>query len=537
MVEEPSGNTVNADNVNDQQVRGVRASLMYAPDPTFRITPSFWYQENDYGDFGYRWNNLPEFEHGHVFKQPASANIRLSTLNITKDFGPVELTSLTGYLETEQALDIDYTFYIRSLLRGTPPAALFSALDSLWRQNNDSETWSEELRLQSTGDSRLRWLAGLYYSDDDRSNTTSVTTPGISALAPFLLPLVENDVVFGVGPTSRTTREYAVFGEGSYRLSNALDLTLGLRWFDVKHTTSRPAFGLFNGGTTFDEAESSENGVNPKVTLAYRLAQENLIYATASKGFRPGGPNTAVPVAACGADLAALGRASAPDSYESDSLWNFELGSKNTFANGRWTVNGTLFYIDWSDIQQSVDLACGFSFIDNVGKAHSKGVELEVQGELFHGFDASAAVVYTDAEITDTVPGVTAQRGDKLLGAPEWMVNAAAQYTFPLTARMSSYIRADYQWRDEQLQSFTDTIDVGLATGGTATIPDPTSIQDGYSETNLSIGITSKRWEAQAYVRNLFDDDTVIDPTSSLRLPLEGNVHPRQYGVGVRFRF
>jgi outer membrane receptor protein involved in Fe transport len=537
-VETPSENAVARSDVNDMTSLGLRASLMIAPDPTLTITPSFWYQDNDYGDFGLRWSNLPGVAHGQVFDQPASTSISLGTLNITKDFGAVALTSLTGYFEHDQTLDIDYTFFVRSLLRGSPPAPLFDPVQSLWEQKNEAETWSQELRLQSSGEARLTWLAGLYFSDDERRNTTTVTSAGISGIVPpFLAPLVENDIVFGVGPTNRKLREYAVFGEVTYGLTSSLDLTLGLRWFDIEQEVFRPAFGLFNGGDTLDETESDEDGFNPKATLTYRFSESQLLYLTASKGFRPGGANTAVPTAQCADSLAELGRDSAPIGFESDRLWNFEIGSKNTFAGDRWIVNGAVFYIDWSDIQQSVALSCGFSFIDNVGKAESQGFELEVHGRPVDWLSLDAGVVYTDAEITETVPGVTAQSGDRLLGTPEWIYNLAAEVTFPVFSTFAGYLRLDHQWRDEQLQSFTDTIDVALQTGGMTTIPDPASVQDSYGLTNLSLGITSDRWEARAYVTNVFDDDAVIDPSSALRLPQESIVRPRRFGIDVRFSF
>src|SRR5262249_46556238 len=251
LVTAPSGNTVAQADINDPTLRAARASLLLRPHPTFTIRPTFDYQDGKYGDFGYRWGNLPGFEQSQIYDQPASSYLRLARLDIEKQFQGATLTSLTGYLEDGQTLDADYTFYVRSLVRGSPAEALFDNLGTFWQQRNDGQTWTEELRLQSNGEGRLRWLTGLYFSDAKRQNVTRATSPGISALVPpFLQPLVVDDVVFGVGPTERTLREYAAFGEATYRMTSALDLTLGLRGFKFSSSTVGPAIGLFNAGST-----------------------------------------------------------------------------------------------------------------------------------------------------------------------------------------------------------------------------------------------------------------------------------------------
>ncbi len=106
---------------------------------------------------------------------------------------------------------------------------------------------------------------------------------------------------------------------------------------------------------------------------------DNLFYASAAKGYRPGGINGELS-SLCGPNLASIGLSAGPGIYASDSLWSYELGAKNSFLDGRMQVNASAFVIDWNNIQQAVYLpGCGQNFVENLGKVRSVGGELEVQ--------------------------------------------------------------------------------------------------------------------------------------------------------------
>ena len=118
--------------------------------------------------------------------------------------------------------------------------------------------------------------------------------------------------------------------------------------------------------------------MTPKAVLSWQPDHDNLLYASASKGFRPGGPNVGVGTI-CGSNLSCARAHQAPGQYSSDSLWSYEIGSKNTFLDHTLQINASLFYIDWNNIQQNVYLpACGEQFTANLGKAKSEGGDIEM---------------------------------------------------------------------------------------------------------------------------------------------------------------
>ena len=130
--------------------------------------------------------------------------------------------------------------------------------------------------------------------------------------------------------------------------------------------------GLFNGGPTEAHSTAHETGNTPRFLASYKFTDSAMVYATVSKGFRPGFGLDPVG-AACDAAFEALGLPLNRTAVKSDSLWNHELGLKTEFLDHRLTVNGAVYLIDWSNIQQNLNLgSCGYSTTVNSGKARSK---------------------------------------------------------------------------------------------------------------------------------------------------------------------
>lgn len=536
-VERPSGNTVNAQDVNDLDSTSGKVSLLFEPSDTSEILATLNYWRTEAGDFGVAWGNLAERQQSFVLDQPIQEEVILGSLSIEKRWSGVTLNSLTGYFQRDNDLTADYTFFYRSLLGQGPFGFLFETNPGDRIQAHKSDTWSQEFRLASNDPgARLQWLAGVYGSRTENELELRLHSHGISEIIPPpLAPLVVDDVVYGSDPTS-TAEQLAVFGELTYAITDKLDLTVGARWFDYQIRSRSQAWGVLNGGTGPDERlSSSEDGLNPKFTLAYAFDDDHMAYALASKGFRPGGPNIAVPTSQCAADLENLGLTEAPKSHKSDSLWNYEIGSKNTLLDQRMTLNGAIYYIDWSDIQQQVLLiGCGIPFLGNFGKAETRGAELEMEARLASRWLMGLGLAYADTEIKETVTGVTAQVGDPMLGVPELMANAYLQYEVPTGSDRTWRARVDYQYRDSQLTAFERTMTVGLQTGGTAVVPYAGRVQAAASNTDLSFGLGTRQFDYTLYVRNVFDEDVPV-VAEPLRIDQSGLPRPRTYGFEVRW--
>jgi iron complex outermembrane receptor protein len=239
---------------------------------------------------------------------------------------------------------------------------------------------------------------------------------------------------------------------------------VGLRVSKLDFTGSVAETGPFLGTTIVTQSSASEKPVTPKVVFAWQPDRDDMVYLSASKGFRPGGPNVGVG-SICLGNLNSLGLSAVPPQFSSDSLWSYEIGSKNTFLDHRLQINASLFYIDWRNIQQNIYLpACGEQFTANLGKAKSEGGDIEVLYKPIDALTFDLTAAYTDARLTKTscagaltyggpntgctgglVPvSPIATEGDALLGAP-WSFTASTEYHFPEWAGRTPYARLDYQ--------------------------------------------------------------------------------------------
>jgi iron complex outermembrane recepter protein len=331
-----------------------------------------------------------------------------------------------------------------------------------------------------------------------------------------------------------------LFGDVTYSLNAQWDLSAGLRWFDIRQKIDGDFNGFFNGGASaIDGNRSTDVGVTPKYSVTYRPLDGRLLYATASKGFREGGPNqfnTASPL--CEPDFQKLGISRAPASYQSDSLWTYELGSKNEFKGLHTVVDGAVYYTDWKKIQQEVNLnSCGFNFVGNLGAATIKGAELSVESALGGGVSAGVTGSYLDTRITQSAPGVSALVGQPTLDAPKWMVSAYGDYKFPLIAGWMGSLRPEYQFHGTNLRQFDSLASVSYPDGSLGTIPDQTQWQHQYHMINALLNLAHDTWEYRLYVNNLTNAQPYLDFNRATGLSEATTIRPRTVGVSVKTTF
>lgn len=304
--------------------------------------------------------------------------------------------------------------------------------------------FSQEIRIASDGGGAFNYVAGLFFQNRKRDYTQNGLVPGADAHvgAPatnFGTP--DADQLF-FGTQNVHQKQYAVFGEISYSFAPELTATVGLRAFKFKEDYETYSSGLLNGGSSASTGSFDESGVTPKFNLSYSPNDDHLIYAEASKGFRLGGVNTTVPVDLCRSDLNRLGRTDAANNFDSDSLWNFEVGTKSKLDDGRFTLNASAYYIKWQDIQTTLSLpSCSFSFRTNAGKARSLGLELEARVAPTSQTEFYATLGITDVELTQDVPFTTWQRGDKVPSVSPIQVSLGVRQAFDLFGQDDSFFR------------------------------------------------------------------------------------------------
>lgn len=339
--------------VNSEHRYGARASLRIAVNDDLTITPSVWYQQLNVGappNF-----DIPTGTTGGPLAQLRPFNISeahydhftLSNLTMTYALPFGSLLSSTSFMHRKVYTPDDET----EALELNIPQGLF--VPNAYAPTVTTREFTEELRLAiAPAGSVLSGIVGLYYNDTNRHYDVYYAVFNYDALfrnSPTSIRF------FGPGPLDNNLysqsgdyapKQSAAFAEFNYKLSERLTATAGLRWYELKYTTVRHEDGLTNGGPSLSVGQAKNDGFNPKVSFAYQLSSDALVYTTAARGVRPGGVNTS--------DLAAKGCGQDYGPYNPDSVWNYELGGKTRWLGGALVANGAAYYIKWNDVQQGL---------------------------------------------------------------------------------------------------------------------------------------------------------------------------------------
>ena len=484
--------TTNA-NANSQETTTVRLAVKWKVNDSLEITPSIYYQRLAINDTAAYWIALSNpsqnvYRNGNAGTNSSDDPFTLSAIKLKWELGFASFFSNTSFYDRNQNATSDYTQYLRAtwssipsfIPSGTPayqyPNTFPAAGDRAYTQFGDHQrNFYQEFRLASNDkDARISWSAGLFYSHLSENVPASIFDPTLDQEVIAYTGGADSVCFPGqacpggrllYGPADKVVdKQLAAFGEVGFKLTDTIKATAGLRVSRLDYTGSSYVTGPFIGTTIINQSSATEKPVTPKAVLSWQPDHDTMVYVSASKGFRPGGPNVGVG-SICQGNLEALGLSQVPGQYSSDSLWSYEIGSKNTFLDHKLQIDASLFYIDWNNIQQNVYLpACGEQFTANLGKAKSEGGDIEVLYRPIDALTFDLTAAYTDARVTKTscagaltydaasssctAPGATARpiatNGDALLGAP-WSFTASAEYHFPEWQGRAPYFRADFQ--------------------------------------------------------------------------------------------
>jgi iron complex outermembrane receptor protein len=414
--------------------------------------------------------------------------------------------------------------------------------------------YSEELRLTSTGTGPLQWLVGYFYQD-------LYSEWDEWAIAPQATPIFGGPNLY-VDYQPQTITQNAEFGQISWQFIPDLTGTVGLRHYHYSLSQTNQEFGVFtvNGGvgntTPFNtRASNSASGTDPKFDLSYNVSKDILLYATAGKGFRLGGVNQPIPVAEPGnPNTVLVGNEcslqakllltkvcnptvllQAPATFASDSVWNYEIGEKSAFFDHRLIANVSAYYERWTDPQIATNLA-GFGITANGADARIYGLEAELQALLSREWTLGVNVGYTDAKFTADSAITGYPDGYNVPDIPKVTAAATLRWKHPLTGELSllGSLEGDYVGTRTDAP-YGETITVLNINTYLIHLP-------SYFLANLRFGVAGSKWTAMAYVNNITNERTVLDPQPQIDLQMNAFVRylvnrPITAGLDLAYKF
>ncbi len=511
-----------------------RASLLWQPNSNLRVLVKGDYNKVNYGGFPatpayFGTAAAPTLNTADPFNVTSNAPLsgqdefgRVSlNISYTFDSGLV-IRSISGYQHgtTQETIDIDATS------TGTDTFQDFAR----------EEIWSQEINIVSPDTGRFTWLLGGFLQSD---HYNFVPNGGYRSLSPA--GVVRSLEIVGTNPHTAT----AVFGQVGYKLTDAVQVTLGGRW---SRTTSRndatypityvagvnlgppPSLIIVTTALTQHDFTADET-VDGKAAINWTINPDHFIYAFVAKGSKAGGLN--------GINLFGV----APRAFKPEEVVDYELGWKGTLMNGHLRTQLGVYYNDYTNFQVSIvdPTTPNFNSIYNVPNSTKLyGIEASAQGS-FGGFlfDISASLSHSeigrffarDPRVTQTgtcdpATGAGTSTTCVDLGgrsqsyAPQFTFSAGAQYAFALGEGMTLTPRADFAHI--------------AATWGT--LFQKAALGDYLEERNIlnaQLTLAKDNWSIGAYGTNLTDQHYIGSLNGNRRLAGA----PRQYGVRISTTF
>lgn len=535
-----------AENADTVEQWMTRATLLWEPSDSFNVKALYMHQDNDVGGrraqtinsdgFGREYQR---YENGSIQLEPSESNDDLAALEINVDMGFATLTSSSSYYDREGSNVSENTgFYAQAGFLGlyyNYPRPMASAVRSY-----RDEAFVQELRLVSNSGGPIDYIIGGFYRDQKTQSTQQSFLRGFKqwwdAAFPLFTASVTGDQDFNY-IRDESFEELALFGEVTWHVTDTLDITGGVRYFDnsSENTTfiDLPLFaGVFTPTTAF--FETKEDDVLFKGNVSWQFTPRERIYATISEGYRRGGTN-AVPLTGTFAEDPGW------QTYESDSVVNYEIGVKGTRSGIIYDVS--LFYIDWDAPQlNTATTNWGFFAVQNGDSARTMGLEAQIDGYIGDRFHYNLGYTYTDAELTsdffapDNAVTPVALDGTRLPGAPKHMINWALDYTAPLSDNWSFFARLDGSYQSSSRN--------GVGVSPTFNVP-----LEGFSIWNTVFSVSNESFTGSLWMKNIFNEEGVTGVFTEAYMgtaPTQGYFGngnkqlislPRTIGASATFRF
>jgi len=538
-----------ANNYNPVDLKGGRAALKIDINDNWTVTPSVMAQGvSSEGFFGYD-PGVGNYQIAHFGPESSNDTFTQSALTVEGKFNDFDLTYAGAFMKRDTHSIADYSDYSEFYDR------IFGSGTYYWLGNNGKpimpqelvitkgyfQKWSNEVRLSTPQDLPVHATFGVFiqrqlhdiweqytmpgYGFTNPYGTPNSATPNPDGFADSLsIPTLANTI--WLTDEQRVDRDQAAFTQVTWDINSQWALNGGLRYFTYDNTLQgfygysagysvqapltagvgqitcfAPASTPFAPCTDLNNRVTGSGNV-PRANLTYKITPDKMVYATFSKGFRPGGVNrTAVP---------GIGP------YQADYLKNYEVGWKTQWFDHRLRWNGAVFWENWNNFQFSFLGPNSLTIIENGGNATIKGIENEIEWQATNALTLSTAFTFLDPRLTENycgqavgvtdcpnqvtpqsfgppVIGPQAPSGTNLPVTPKFKGNIIARYSFDEFKGWKPFAQSSWMYQSQS----TPTLKVYQA--------QIVGTQPAYGLVDLFGGATHDNMTVQLIVTNVAD--------------------------------
>lgn len=498
--------TLNKDDTNERDEFTTRLKVRWLANDDLQLDGSLLYADFDNGYDEFTLNNSRTSTFSDQPGRDEQENLGTSLKAIYSGLDPVEVTYTTGYVNTDSFYSFDGDWGAGP----GEPAPFGSTYDGFLEIDRERDVFTQDLRFDSVDDEDAlgfidRWTTGIYFEQLDENTVTTG---------------------FGDFETDYESNTFSLYGQGTHLFSRQTRVTLGLRaeYFDLETTN----IDGFRSDVDFDDWL-----FGGKLTLEHDFSEDQIAFASITRGYKAGGANI----------YPFLEVPPFPEKYETEDLWNYEIGLHSTFLDGRMKSRITLFFLDRDNAQlrDSAGEGIGFTYFTTNGEG-AQHYGLEAESTFFidqnWSLDIALGLLETNRdryEITvfdeDLDPGLDPDDVNDLVQESIGSRDLANAPSYTYTARLN-YQPADGFFAGIEVVGSDDYFESNSHD----------EKRDAYVVVNGSIGYRWRQWTLTLWTRNLFDEEYAervffFNNTdfSDVDTRYEAPAAPRTYGVTANY--
>jgi len=570
--ETTSNNELVEDNFNDSFYKGVRAGVYHEFNSDWNVLVQNTYQElGADGVFDYD-PEIGDLKVSRFFPDELEDKFNQTSWTVEGRAGMLDLVYTGGYLYREVEQSVDYTGYNNAgafiayytCTYDNPAYIVNYDIDpSVITENRqcldptkgvkikqDHTRNTHEFRISTPAENRWRFVGGVFYDNYELETQDDFFYLATSDLG--FAPNAPISDAFQVNPETRppgvaffndifrSEETTAAFGEfGYYIIPDVLRASVGARVYEIEADfkgSSNFADGIFQGSVNTDRGRDydvdgghrpepiSEEDVITRVNVSYTPNSQVMLYATRSEGFRPPGWNRGGGIPSANPEFPTVSA-----TYETDDVVNWELGWKTLFFGNSLRINGSAYFVEWTDMQVSrfdPENVSILTFIENSADSEIFGIETDFTWRATQNFTLSGAISYNDTELTDVDAQVIelAPVGSQL----------------PLVPELQGYLRGRYEkslnvdWADSGYVQLSGTF---AQNSFSSLVAEERRRQAGYGILNARVGINKDNWTVEGFVENLTDKRAELFKNNQDDILRVTTNRPLTAGIRMSYRF
>ena len=521
--------TTGQKNVNSQNAYGGRIGMMWRLSDALSLKMSALLQNTETNgtttiDTSSSWRPaLGDLQQtGLPGTGVASTQIRAYRATLNARVADVDIISVSGY-----SFNKLYTYgdFSGSPYFTYPSEYYANAAGGTFVNQTETEKFSQEMRFSSSLGHWLDWLGGLFYTHEAQPNTLSYINANDVPSGAYVSTILSEHYPL-------TFSEYAIFGDLTFHPTERLDVQVGARkgWnkqfsYTVASGVATPYYYFVPSPYIQPASRSTDSALTYLFTPEFKISPDTMVYARVATGYEVGGPNivgginsgSPVPV---------------PPSFKSSTTTNYELGFKSDSFEHRLTVDASIYYIAWRDIQIDIYVPPSIGYYINGGRAKSEGVELSMQARPLRGTEISLSAAFDDAELTQDFPlnsSVRGIAGERLPYSSRFSGSVSVTQDVIRVGDATAFIGASANYVGQRYGEFQ------CAQCG------PRYVFPAYTVVNAHAGVRFDSWNVNLFVNNLANNRGVLGGSLADVLNNTGYfaqvIQPRTVGASIARTF